>query len=60
MFAAVTRTGKGMTVRDGLFQNRWARDVVGALTTQVLCQFLRVWALLRDVMLDPLQADRFV
>lgn len=49
-----------MTVRDGLFQNRWARDVVGALTTQVLCQFLWVWALLQDVMLDPLQADRFV
>jgi hypothetical protein len=33
---------------------------VGALTMQVLCQFLRVWSLLQDVMLDPLQADRFV
>jgi hypothetical protein len=47
-------------VRDAIFQNRWGRDVVGALTTQVLCQFLQVWNLLRLVVLEPLQADRFV
>jgi hypothetical protein len=37
-----------------------ARDIVGALTTQVLCQFLQVWQLLHDVNLNPLQTDRFV
>jgi hypothetical protein len=40
--------------------NRWARDVEGALTAQVLCQFLRVWHLMQNVVLNPLQADRFV
>lgn len=60
LFAAITRTGKKRSVRDGLLQKQWARDVMGALTTQVLCQFLQVWALLRTVVLDPLQADRFI
>jgi hypothetical protein len=29
-------------VRDGTLQNRWACDIVGAPTTQVLCQYLQV------------------
>jgi len=41
-------------------QNRRARDIVGALTTQVLCQYLQVWELIRGVTLNPLQLDRFV
>lgn len=56
----MSRSGKKRTVKDGLFQNRWARDIVGAPTTQVLCQYLAVWHLLRSVQLNPLQADRFV
>lgn len=60
LFAAVSRAGKKRSVRDGLFQHRWARDIVGAPTTQVLCQYLLVWSLLRDVVLDQLQVDRFV
>lgn len=36
LFAAISRTGRKRTVKDGLFQNQWARDIVGALTTQVL------------------------
>jgi hypothetical protein len=35
-------------------------DIVGAPTTQVLCQYLQVWGLLRGVVLDSMQADRFV
>lgn len=42
LFAAISRTRKKRTLRDGLFQNRWARDIVGAPTVQVLCQYLRV------------------
>lgn len=41
-------------------QHRWARDIVGAPTTQVLVQYLRVWNILGMVVLDPLQHDRFV
>lgn len=47
-------------MKEGLLQNRWERDIVGAPTTQVLCQYLRVWQLLRAVELDPLQPDRFM
>jgi hypothetical protein len=60
LFAAITRMGKKRSIGDDLLQNHWTRDVVGALTMQVLCQFLQVWVLLRTVVLDPLQADRFI
>ena len=59
LFMAITPSGK-KSVRDGLFQGRWVRDIVGTPTMQVLCQYLRVWNTLRDVVLDPLQEDRFV
>jgi hypothetical protein len=60
LFAAVSRAGKRRSVKDGLMLNRWTRDVEVALTAQVLCQFLRVWHLMQNVVLNPLQADRFV
>jgi hypothetical protein len=60
LFAASTRAGKRLSVKDGLYQNRWAREIAGALTAPVLCQFLSVWELLRNVTLDPLLSDRFV
>lgn len=60
LYAAISRARKKRTIKDGIFQHRWARDIVGALTTQVLVQYLRVWSLLREVILDPLQEDRFV
>lgn len=41
-------------------QNRWARDIVGAPTTQVICHYLHVWGIHRGLGLDPLQEDRFV
>jgi len=59
-FAAISRVGKRRSVKDGLAMNRWARDIKGALTVQVICQFLRVWHKLQGVVLQPLQADRFV
>jgi len=60
LFAAISRAARKRSVKDGLFQNRWARDIVGASMTQGLCQYLRVWGLLRGVVLDSMQADRFV
>lgn len=60
LFAVITRAGRRQTVRDALLGNRWARDIAGATTVQVLCQFLKVWELTREVVLDPLQSDRFV
>lgn len=60
LFAVITRAGRRRTVRDALLGNRWARDIAGATTVQMLCQFLKVWELTREVVLDPLQSDRFV
>lgn len=60
LFTAISRTGKRRTVKDGLYQHHWAREIVGALTTQVLCQYLRVWRLLNNLELDPLASGRFI
>ena len=58
LFADISPRGKKMSVNDGLFQNRWAREIHGADTVQVLLQYLRVWAILRAVVLDPHVPDR--
>ena len=60
LYAAASRHCKRLSVKDGLLNNRWASGIVGALTTPVLCQFLRVWELLRQVQLNPLASDRFI
>jgi hypothetical protein len=60
LFAAMSRTGLRLTVKEGLLQNRWARHIRGALTAPVLCQFLGVWELLRNGESDPLLSDRFI
>lgn len=60
LFMAMSRAGRRRTIKDAIYQNRWARDFVGALTTQVLCQYLQVWQLTRGITLDPLQPDRFI
>jgi hypothetical protein len=60
LYSAVSRAGKKRMLKDALLNNRWARDIAGAPTTQVLCDYLRVWRLLHSVTLSPLQPDRFV
>jgi len=60
LFAALSRAGKTISLKDGLHLNRWAREIVGALTAPVLYQYLLVWDLLRNVVLNPLQSDQFV
>jgi hypothetical protein len=36
LYIVVSARGRKRTLRDGLFQNRWARDITGATTVQVL------------------------
>lgn len=60
LFAAISPAGKKRSVKEGLQQNRWVLDVVGATTRQVLVQYVKVWRVLRSVVLDPLASDRFV
>lgn len=52
--------GRARTLREALVDHRWARDITGAPTSQVLCEYFKVWDLLADVNLLPLAPDRFV
>lgn len=60
VFAATSRAGKKRSLRDALPDHRWARDITGALTTQVICEYLQVWELLRTINLVPDRPDRFI
>jgi len=58
LFAAVQTAGRRRTVAQALHQRAWARDISGALTVQVLLEYLRVWALTVDTQLTPEVADK--
>lgn len=60
LFAATSKVGRARMLRDALADNHWARDVVGAPTTQVLCEYFKVGDLLAVVNLQSLVPDRFV
>lgn len=60
LFAAISIPWKKRTLRDSLLNNRWAHDIVGVPSVQVLCQYLRICRILGDVALDPVVGDRFV
>jgi hypothetical protein len=60
LYKAISRAGKKRSVCDALVHNQWVRDITAAATTAVLCDYLRVWRLLRSVTLQPLVPDRFV
>jgi len=60
LFGSVSRAGKRRSVRAAIAQRQWARDIVGATTTQVILQYLQVWNIAESVQLDPLSVDRFV
>lgn len=60
LFNATSCAGRRRSLKDALHLNQWARDITGALTTQVLCQYIKVWEITRPIVLDPLRSDRFV
>jgi hypothetical protein len=60
LFRAVGRRRLGRSVRDALADRRWVRDITGARTVPVLCEYVRLWMMLRDVQLRLLEPDRFV
>lgn len=43
-----------------LYQRRWVRDISGALTTSVLCEYVVLWEALEGINLQPRVADRFI
>ena len=54
------RIQKARTVADGLQNDRWIRDISGALTVQVLLDYLLIGDLTRDVTLRPGVTDRLL
>lgn len=59
LFNAVgPRIKKKRTVSEALHGDRWTRDITGALTVQVILDYLHIWDLTRDIHLDADQRDR--
>jgi hypothetical protein len=56
--AVPTCLRKRRTLADGLANQAWIRDIKGALTMQVLVQFLEIRQRLQDFALDPDTPDR--
>lgn len=50
----------GLSVKDALTDKHGVRDIMGPLTTEVLCDYVQVWELLESVHLDKAVSDRFV
>lgn len=58
LFAALRHAGRRKTVAQALRQRGWVRDITGALTVQVLLDYIFVWELTEGVILDPESQDR--
>ena len=43
LFGAVADRAKKITVHDALVENRWISDIKGALTINVLIEYLLLW-----------------
>ena len=60
LFQAIGQRSRCRSVRDALTDRQWTRDITGALTVNVLLEFLQVWDLVDALHLSPHDADRFV
>lgn len=43
-----------------LHNRRWVRDIMGAPTVLVLCDYIQVWEAIEGVQLNQFKADRFI
>jgi exonuclease III len=57
LFAATTRPARRRMLHEALQDHRWAHDLSGATTVAMMRDFFRIWMLLRDVHLEPMQPD---
>lgn len=58
--AVRTQVVNRRTVRDGLLNHRWASDVVGDLSADGMVQLVRIWELMIEVDLVPMQAGKVI
>ena len=54
------RIRKGRTVAQGLANDAWVQDISGALTVQVILDFLMIWEATRNVHLQSDTPDKFI
>jgi hypothetical protein len=60
LFGAIATRRRGKSVRDAVSGRSWVRDIQGAPTARVLCDYVLVWAKVQDVVFDDTVVDRFV
>lgn len=60
LFGAVPRRHWNRSVWDALTDRSWVRDISGAPTAPVMCDYLLLWEKLEHVQLQPAVSDRFV
>ena len=53
LFGAISSRAKKRTVHDALTERRWVSDIRGALSLAVLTEYLALWDLLSNVVLQP-------
>jgi hypothetical protein len=60
LFGAIGRRRRGKTVCEAITGRSWIRDIQGAPTAHVLCDYVHVWAKVQGVVFDDMVADRFI
>jgi len=60
LFGIVTARGRGRTVADALNNRRWISDLKGALTVDVIFEYLQLWDLLENFELQPAVEDTHI
>ena len=60
LFQAVGKRRRNRTVKQALAHQSWVRDISGAPTAPVLCDYVLLWEKLERVHLQPMVSDRFV
>ena len=60
LFAAIGRRRRHKTVREALTNRSWVRDIQGAPTAEVLCDYAVVWEKVAGVVLDDLTSDKVI
>lgn len=60
LFSAIDHCRRHRTVKEAMLQQTWVRDIVGAPTAAVLCDYVVLWEKLEDVHLQVAVSDRFI
>jgi len=60
LFRAVACRRRNRTVKDALDGRQWTREITGAPTAAVLCEYIHLWDTLETFQLSPHTSDRFI